>query len=692
MAVAGQQGGGLRTILKHFSMAAHRFESFSAPARKYCCLLSAIALLLATLAEDTRKEAAVRERAEKNLEAMTPESIVIAGLTADYSAECLDFVRAFDCNNVDPARVVHLRNVFLQRMRCLFLQGFAALEPSGPDHDKTILQVAMAQVADMPVFNYNGKRHVLWSKGAATHVETNMAHMAGVVRNLIARVEAEMHDLDVLCCFEALDLPTWRQDLSQARKQDLLRRFRVLCRAVQLDPRQGEEQFGQLLPHALELYRQRLGKLATGTAGANTCASAPMFDPQDNRSIWGELLESDLMPGKEVLQQIVRVYLAVELGTPTVERQLGTLARILQQHAGPLDGITSWMLVEGAVDGPQSEVELFTFSDEGKCLQMTEFMRSCQRLWLETHGRRFRCYSKTSTRPPKPKEPRGGTDAACARARQRAATALVKRALRPSTGKERCFGGVTRGQLTADALQRKVRPTVTPKMQRFMQRTKEIAENHRRERDARRQGSQWWMPVKRRTAVSSAAGSVQPVIGPAFSVVTHQTSVGFVLGEQRGMMIRTPGWASVHAADVVVVGDLCKVEMCMDWDSAILLIYVVGLGKTLVEERAWQGTRPQQGGGALHFLPSIRRENILIVTGEALHRHHNFMTAVTRVVAGPESKWKTERVPPDVACRGQQVHSLKSLEDTRRFLLAQRRLRQGRGVGGTFRAPPVLAA
>ena len=80
----------MKSVLKHLSAAKQRFEAFASPARRYCLLLNALALLLALIATDQRKDQATREAAEEALEALTHDSIVVAGLAADYTAECLD--------------------------------------------------------------------------------------------------------------------------------------------------------------------------------------------------------------------------------------------------------------------------------------------------------------------------------------------------------------------------------------------------------------------------------------------------------------------------------------------------------------------------------------------------------------------------------------------------------------------------
>ena len=218
--VMGSQGAGSTSILKHLSAAKQRFESFASPARRYCLLLNSLALLMALIATDVRKDKATRDAAEQALEAMTPESIVVAGLTADYTSECLDMVRQFDRSNVDPATLARKRDAFKHRMTVMFLQGCIALD-SPPDdvQERTMLQIVMTQVADMPVFYYNEKRHMLWSSRSAADLKTSMAGMAIVVSDLLQRLDAELSDADMVCKLQVFDLLDWsKPSLSEPRK------------------------------------------------------------------------------------------------------------------------------------------------------------------------------------------------------------------------------------------------------------------------------------------------------------------------------------------------------------------------------------------------------------------------------------------------------------------------------------------
>ena len=89
MIVDGEQGGGLRHIMQHFSFAPQRFESFAEPRRKYACCINTIAMLLAEIAGDQRHAREVRERATHSLESMTSQDILETGLAADFSEVCI---------------------------------------------------------------------------------------------------------------------------------------------------------------------------------------------------------------------------------------------------------------------------------------------------------------------------------------------------------------------------------------------------------------------------------------------------------------------------------------------------------------------------------------------------------------------------------------------------------------------------
>ena len=74
----------MRHILRHFSHAPQRFESWADPLRKYACTLNAVALLLADVASDDRQPRAKRQMAQQCLDAMTPKDLWATGIVGDF--------------------------------------------------------------------------------------------------------------------------------------------------------------------------------------------------------------------------------------------------------------------------------------------------------------------------------------------------------------------------------------------------------------------------------------------------------------------------------------------------------------------------------------------------------------------------------------------------------------------------------
>ena len=85
----GEQGGGIKRVLRHFSVAMHRWESFAGPRKMYVCLLNAIFMMLADIYNEDRYPKWKRMEALKCLEAMTARDILECGVAADYSDLCL---------------------------------------------------------------------------------------------------------------------------------------------------------------------------------------------------------------------------------------------------------------------------------------------------------------------------------------------------------------------------------------------------------------------------------------------------------------------------------------------------------------------------------------------------------------------------------------------------------------------------
>jgi hypothetical protein len=255
---------------------------------------------------------------------MTPEFIVTAGLTADYNAECIDFLRILDQADHDPARTRAQKLAFQERMRKLFLEGWilAPIPNEAPEGASTLTGIALSQVAEMPVFHYGNKTKRLWYRGARAKVEEVMKRMHIVVDTMMERVDAELHDSDLLLTFSAFDLG---EEYDEDRRARWVRRLGM---ALRLDTETLAEEFLRVLPSSKECYAAR--KVADKKAPDNREVMARWLDP---------VLVHQCFPGVElkVLPACIRFYAAVEDGTQNVERSLGRLEDVLEKHCGPLE-------------------------------------------------------------------------------------------------------------------------------------------------------------------------------------------------------------------------------------------------------------------------------------------------------------------------------------------------------------------
>ncbi len=87
----GTQGARVDTVLRHLSFAKQRFDSCVTPSRKICIMLMSLTMLLIGVVCDSRVESKQRQRAQQQLDALTPCRIAAAGLFADYTATSTSF-------------------------------------------------------------------------------------------------------------------------------------------------------------------------------------------------------------------------------------------------------------------------------------------------------------------------------------------------------------------------------------------------------------------------------------------------------------------------------------------------------------------------------------------------------------------------------------------------------------------------
>ncbi|CAE6934355.1 unnamed protein product [Symbiodinium natans] len=447
--MAGQAQGAsehnnLAAAIKTLSFAKQRFDSFSSPQGKFIALLLPVALLLAAQSMDHRLDGRVRHRCREMLERLTGENILLAGLAADFGAEVLRFVRHFDVRDPDIAATLRLRDDFVCRLRRLFSEGRILLEPE-PDGSilpETFTHMGVRTAMAAAPIQYGDRMHCLWGPTDKAKCKEIMSGLHVVVDAVISRCYSDMSEPDLHMAFALFDLPLWQQFKVQADDDpgtwgdnvaSMKRRAARLARALGLD----SHVLWQETSAAVHAF------LEDEAAVSNAC------EKQDSRPCWRRVLRGEQLPGCQsrfqVLQEAVAFYVSVQDGECSVERDLAQLRELLKHHEASLDerGVCAAMLLELRLDGPRQESDLalrlsgeevaqdaeaalldpFALADKA-VLKMTSFTRRCAQLWIQHHGRRFRCYKERADKG-QTRVKRQGTMASVFRGQVKASNALA---------------------------------------------------------------------------------------------------------------------------------------------------------------------------------------------------------------------------------------------------------------------------
>ena len=226
-------------VLKNFQFAAHRWESSSTPKRRFAFLLGPVMLALAARAVDVRTQPADMKQAMALLAAMTPEFIIRAGLSADFNAEVLAFIRFFDQRDADPAL---FREKFLgwrRRMKSLFCDAEILKELQGrPAEEQSATWLIITQAMALPPLYVHDKVFTAWprtlglgqAQGAAkTKCFETMASVQTVVDLTLQRVEAELPQTGLFADLSVFDLHSVPEHPGQEWWDSKRRRLNRLC-------------------------------------------------------------------------------------------------------------------------------------------------------------------------------------------------------------------------------------------------------------------------------------------------------------------------------------------------------------------------------------------------------------------------------------------------------------------------------
>jgi hypothetical protein len=637
---SGSQGGDLRHVMRHFSFAAHRFESMNEPRRKYACVLHAVVLLLADIAGDSRRSLEDRKKAEDCLDAMTTQDLLETGLAGDFAEEATRALRRFDKADPDPALASAALADFADRVRRLFIDGYVLMEPSDPSL-KTLTQIVLEQCSDIRQFRYGERVKVLWAKTTKAECQETLREIATVVSDMLDRIRADFGDSDLYMQLRAMDVAAWalaRQQGSDPAKHVALRR----C------ARNWHEALGlQWVAADWELVvsaaiRER------GGGGANV----------DNREVWARVLS---FPGlaladRRAIKQselLIRFYVSLTDGTGTVERQLGRHASFLDSH-GP--GALAEACLEIATEGPADESEIATRRD-GHFL-----LTACSRLWAEiwvaTRGRRFGSY-KVRTDVGRRSQVRFHGSLKAVQVRTRAALDdLVQKARTDATqaaaDARRTIVGHRRNELLLGAAARKPAPL-----------SKSLASFRKVTADR----------VKAKKSVGLWRGfdkKLPPPRPKTGNRLPHMVAAPAPRRSNPAVALTAPPSAppAANLETVVVDDDLHAAPLKAD----VLKVWLpaVGEGKTVAIKTS---------GSRITLKPGVKQAANFRLTHDFLDKHRGLAGQLRKIAAKPASKWV------EVDSGGFAIRDLHGL---RSFLVQMQRRPFVCGVAGLTGKSPVM--
>ena len=369
---------------------------------------------------------------------MTPAHFLHAGLSADYSAEILDFVRVFDSSDHDCSKLWMELQCFVKRMRKLFCEARILQRVPGALDQQTCTHVALANAKAAPPIHVGPLVFHLWHGGDVLQKEIaqrTMSSMKIVIELLSERLRADMPDDSIRMDFCIFDLSVYHNH----RKSGSLDSFELwvkprlkrLFRACSLDDTVGATQYFSCLPALYEHFEVDLSR----------DNASQTFDC---RSAWSRIHTHTLQQvvgSVDILQQLVYIYVGIQDGTGQVERDLGLVRRVADaaSSVGPAEVDLVSLYVEIANNGPQLEEQIcgrLLINQQGQGLNGQELCQVVNsspkqvllnlnrwgtefaRRWVIKHGRRFHIYKKRKDAGGK-KGARAGSEAAFVAASRR---------------------------------------------------------------------------------------------------------------------------------------------------------------------------------------------------------------------------------------------------------------------------------
>jgi hypothetical protein len=696
----GEMGAGLKVAQRCVHFAKQRFDSISSPMQQYCCMLPAIAMLLAYVASDHRRKPSVRDRARRRLEEM-PRLVPTAGLIASYAEEAIRFVRRFDKGHHDPALIWRHVGEFTKRMRLLFQDGHIwSASGSADAAEKTLLETVMREAQDAPTIYYDDEGRVLRLYRAPTRPEA-LQLQAGchqATEAMCDRIDAELSLDHPLVLLTSFDLMRWLAAFAAARAGDelsldaLRRHTRLMFALWQLS---SDANTAQLEGVAARLVERNRTAIESGNV-------------EDYRTIWVQALRPDFGINVSRVHVVIRIYMAALDGTCGVERDLGSLRRVLDAHAGPLDedGCTISHCMDVFLDGPASRNEVAMgpqgVVESGGCdniiLLPTDFSRECARLWVSAHGRRFMTY-KPSIACGRKRGPKSGTMAAVARGSKRATDNIIKQVVQANGADRMVFPGIARHELLVRRQQDL--PAPTEKLKKFISYTAKRKNAFSILAQARvvarsRRTNPYALPVlnprlRLRTGhvltakpkPELAARKVDEHRGPIVVASCCSGELppipGYTIVVPRATDDSNAALLKLSKAQIIVWDYTWQLDGPVSAQHLVSAVVAIGLGKAVLAKPRWRGAHPHRSSSLVHYLPVAQGDEkktgvVKISLGGELVAKHAFVCAALKFVAGRGKSWQIVPSAEEGAGGKNHYYDLHTLVAVRDFLQRRRRV------------------
>ena len=213
--------------LKNLSLAKHRFDSTEKPLSRFCLFLDAFLLTAISLAASPSQK---RERGKAFLSWVNEEKILLLGLLADLSDECLLFVRVYDSEDYEASFMHHSCMAFVSKLRWLYVKGHA-WELGYAAH-------VLEQLKTPRGFALDGQPRTIGGTGRLTAAikQRCMESMLIYMRLAIETLEAEFPSFELLSCFHVLNVSP-NVDV-RAEFEEFSSALRRLSQVLELDEEQ----------------------------------------------------------------------------------------------------------------------------------------------------------------------------------------------------------------------------------------------------------------------------------------------------------------------------------------------------------------------------------------------------------------------------------------------------------------------